>query len=246
MKFFLKLSNPELDDDFLAKLRVTIEIMALAREKAHKLPKSKTRRPVEKSKNITDLIRPLEVFKYEEGKPRLERNIKVLFVRNPLERLLSAWKDRLVNLADKSYKGVNKNIIHKYRNEDSDNNSTTPTLLEFFSYLKDQRLPKTMDYHWRPAYHVCHVCAMEYDFIGHVESIDKDSERLLEMINPLVRIPVRKMRDPIPIAKDERYIELYETVPRQLTEDVLQIYWKDYELFGYNLTKDIEVVYGKM
>ena len=194
---------------------------------------------------IDGLIIPLRYIEYETAKKKIDTYYRVMFVRNPLERILSAWKDRLVGKVDSDFQIIDQDIIKKIRT-DRRNRTKYPTLLEFFTFLHSQRQrAATMNPHWKPINKLCHVCAIKYDFIGKLESITSDVKLLLDTIKPemSLKIKVPTMRDPIPKDQDDRYIELRKSVPLHLTRQVLEIYKDDYNLFGYNMTKDIEEAY---
>ena len=246
LRMFLLLSNPQLQSSTLDGIKPHMYI--IGRAKLISEGRNNT------STALDNLVVPIRYLTPEKAQEALDNFYWVMFVRNPLERLLSSWHDRFIESGSELYVKKGKAIVKKYRNRTSSINQTEyPSVLEFFYFLKDNiGKERRMDAHWRPMHRLCHVCANHFDFIGKVETIDKDVETLLEKLlkndvdsNLRNRIELPKMRDHrLPKFQDPRYKELRETVPKELTELVLtRIYKTDYDLFGYDLHKDIDEVY---
>ena len=88
---------------------------------------------------------------------------KFFFVRNPLDRLISAWRNKLIRRNELFNKAFGKTIIGKFRQnatvEDIERGYPV-TLMEFFLYLASQKQPQLFNPHWRPAYFLCDPCAI--------------------------------------------------------------------------------------
>ena len=52
-------------------------------------------------------------------------------------------------------------------------NNRRPTFKEFVEYLLRERVEEYND-HWMPYWLHCHMCEMEYDVIGKMETWDED------------------------------------------------------------------------
>ena len=90
-------------------------------------------------------------------------------------------------------------------------------------------------------------CAFEYQFVGKVEQMKAESERLLKMIDRdlLDKVKVPEYHPKKSKMEDERYRELRERVDRKLVQNVLSTgYQLDYDLFGYNLQQDLDEIYN--
>ncbi|CAB3366457.1 Hypothetical predicted protein [Cloeon dipterum] len=84
-----------------------------------------------------------EVYPVEDSdqvEEALRTNLKLVIVRHPFERLLSAYRDKLENInvglehgVEYFYKSHGRKIVKKYRNETS--SRLEPTFREFVSYL---------------------------------------------------------------------------------------------------------------
>ena len=146
------------------------------------------------------------------------------------------------------YKALGVGIVQKYRAKGAEKSESSddPTLREFFLFLKDEiKTPLRMNPHWKPMYLECDVCHYNYKFIGRVETIDQDSADLqFAILHFDRRIAVPLMRPPGEGKHNERHLLMKETVERDLAETVLSVYAIDYQLFGYDLENDLNMVYN--
>ncbi|RXG55946.1 Carbohydrate sulfotransferase 14 [Armadillidium vulgare] len=130
-----------------------------------------------------------------EVREMLETYKKFMIVRHPTERLLSAYKDKfLSNSPDaKVFKRVYAVPMMRYSRNTSKNIPLTGNgmkFTEFLSYILSQN-PQTLQEHWKSYFHLCHPCAMDYDFVGKYETLEADSNQILKNINapPDLRFP---------------------------------------------------------
>jgi len=156
--------------------------------------------------------------------PEVERRLyggdyyKFLFVREPLDRVVSAYRDKI--LADPAYHiddyilkhhrtkqsvvnnstersstsrpasaaGSERSSKNMTRNQSASINATVvteamPTFAEFIDYVLAERdAGKRLDRHWLPQSELCSPCLVNYDFIGHQESLHADAEYVLDIL----------------------------------------------------------------
>ena len=139
---------------------------------------------------FTDDSRPtLEKYEMGEKRLRLRRYKKVIFVRHPLSRLWSAYTSKIVTGRQGYFEKIGKEIISRFRkSEVNDSLECEPivTFNEFTQFLIDQRKNgEVFDAHWAPYKSLCHPCLIRYNFIGRLESYEKD---MFEM-NDFIKIP---------------------------------------------------------
>lgn len=190
--------------------------------------------------HYSNLIKTLDSFNQEGIRHRLKTYTKVMFVREPLERIVSAYRDKFEN-PNPYYHGLfGKPIISKYRKNPSPaslNTGNGVTFNEFAQYLLDVHRPVGMDIHWEQANQLCHPCLIDYDFIGKFENMEEESNFLLRLIGapPKLKVPTFKDRNP----KDKRtsmqitenYFSQVNNVSRQRVYD---FYYMDYLMFNYS------------
>ncbi|XP_048188283.1 carbohydrate sulfotransferase 14 [Perognathus longimembris pacificus] len=165
---------------------------------------------------------------------RLRHYFKFLFVRDPAERLLSAYRNKFGEIPEYQRR-YGAEIVRRYRpGAGPDPAGDDVTFAEFLRYLADED-PERMDEHWMPVYHLCQPCAVRYDFVGAYERLEADARHVLERVRapPHVRFPARQAWYRPASPESLRYHLC--GAPRALLHDVLPKYILDFSLFAYPL-----------
>ncbi|XP_054277247.1 carbohydrate sulfotransferase 11-like [Macrosteles quadrilineatus] len=183
----------------------------------------------------------------------LNDSLAFLIVRHPLERLLSAYRDKIqYALPNTHHAKLGQRIVLQFRNkidkegrpirDRSLHNPRWPTFPEFVSYLvHEHRKGHTLDMHWTPITEFCSPCQVEFDMILKFDTLDEDQRYLIEVagIGHLVkaewRNPSKGPNTPDVITK--YYSQLTLTQLLQL----YNIYRFDFELFGFSLDRYLEL-----
>ncbi|XP_076449152.1 uncharacterized protein LOC143285641 [Babylonia areolata] len=109
----------------------------------------------------------------------LQASKKVVFVRDPYERLFSGYVDKL--FAPCTMTHTEKNIIQYSRNswkkETICNRGVNFT--EFLLYVTNER-SISVNNHFGQQYTICHPCHIDYDFIGKLETFHEDATVVLQ------------------------------------------------------------------
>ncbi|KAL6107547.1 chst14 [Pungitius sinensis] len=179
----------------------------------------------------------LHSLKPEEIRYRLEHYFKFMFVREPMERLLSAYRNKFGEIESYQRKyGVE--IARRYRKPPA-KDAAAPrgddvTFSEFVRYLLDEDAER-MNEHWMPMYNLCQPCAVRYDFIGSYERLEADAELVLRRVGapPAVRFPERQTWYKPVTAETLHYFLC--GLPRRLLRELLPKYILDFSLFAYAL-----------
>ncbi|KAF7993862.1 hypothetical protein HCN44_011131 [Aphidius gifuensis] len=133
---------------------------------------------------------------YPEAEEAMQDTTKLLVVRHPFERLLSAYRDKLENsIAGRQhgtlhfYRKYGSAIVKKYRGNDfvkpRDDQvihpinlpkpaGIEPTWSEFVDYIIDTELESYGDDHWMPYYLFCTPCSLNYSLVAKVETLYQD------------------------------------------------------------------------
>lgn len=185
-------------------------------------------------------LKKLDSFDPQGIMHRLESYTKVLFVREPLERMVSAYRDKFENPNTYYHSLFGKPIISKYRVNPSWADLKTGngvTFKEFVQYLLDVHRPVGMDIHWEQANQLCNPCLINYDFIGKFENMEEESNFLLRLAGapPNLTLPSFKDRNPsdkrTSVQITEKYFSQVSTLERQRVYD---FYYMDYLMFNYS------------
>ncbi|XP_015601183.1 carbohydrate sulfotransferase 11 isoform X2 [Cephus cinctus] len=140
--------------------------------------------------------RVLPELEIPDAEQALKTTSKLLVVRHPFERLLSAYRDKLENsVAGREhgtlhfYQKYGEKIVKKYRDKNFPTPRTDqfiqrrgvpgpagiePTWREFVEYLINTDLANYGDDHWMPYYLFCTPCLVKYDIVAKVETLWRD------------------------------------------------------------------------
>ncbi|XP_052899032.1 carbohydrate sulfotransferase 13-like [Anopheles moucheti] len=178
----------------------------------------------------------------------ISNTISFLIVREPFERLLSAYRNKLEGCRNKYYKLLGEQIVKKFRKAHPLKGAKTPhgpTFREFLQFLVSHyRSGGRFDEHWSPVYSFCTPCSINFTLIAKMETFQRDSEYIIRqagletlLLNKMPRYKARWITNRS--ASDTRNLipRYFAQIDEKLLTDVLEIYQLDFELFGYNSTK---------
>ena len=187
----------------------------------------------------------LNQYSNQERAARLASYRKVIFVREPITRLLSAYLSKfrggMVNDAatQRIYENTyGKDIIKRYRGKE---NQTLKggkwmniTFNEFVRYIMESENGVKMTLyndHWLPQYITSTPCYIKYDFIGHFENIAEEGPYILRSlgIDHIVKFPEYQKSKAA-----ETFEQFYKQLPADLVQKLKQYFHTDFSLFGYS------------
>ncbi|XP_075049523.1 carbohydrate sulfotransferase 9-like isoform X3 [Mixophyes fleayi] len=168
---------------------------------------------------------------------------KVMFTRDPLERVVSAYRDKFLHEDDIYY---SRNIANRIKRTVRKNENSTEniTFEEFVRYIvqEDRRYRDT---HWRPMYHLCDPCNIHYDIIGKFETIKQDADFVLKTIGAPkdLSYPNMKHHSNDTRTNDQISKHYLESLSSSLFGQLVNVYSVDFSMFEYshyNNTKSFE------
>lgn len=191
----------------------------------------------------------LSSYSPPEVTQRLSSYFKFLIVRDPFERLISAFKDKFVlnPRFEPWYKhDIAPAIIRKYRrihrdhDREEEEHGAGLRFDDFVRYLGDSEGRGRLDrqfgahiIHWVTFSELCAPCEIRYDVIGHHETLEQDAPHILKraLINGLVTYPhippgITKYNR----TKVQRY---FRSIGKRDVRRLYSRYRGDFELFGY-------------
>uniref|UniRef100_A0A8D0BZR3 Carbohydrate sulfotransferase n=1 Tax=Salvator merianae TaxID=96440 RepID=A0A8D0BZR3_SALMN len=172
---------------------------------------------------------------------RLKTYTKVIFVRDPMERLVSAFRDKFEHPNSYYHPVFGKAIIKKYRlNADSKALKTGSgvTFKEFIQYLLDSHRPVGMDTHWEQISRLCYPCAINYDFIGKFETLEEDANHFLKLLGAPkgLAFPNFKDRHSTDRRTNADVVKQYlSEIPASDRQQIYDFYYLDYLMFNYTV-----------
>ena len=171
-------------------------------------------------------------------KRKLREYYKFMFVREPLVRLLSAYKDKFMLNNTYSHKRYGREIVkHTRKNAAANSKGDDVSLKEFLQYVIESRV-EDMNEHWMPFYELCQPCAVSYDFIGSFENLEADATQVLKELN---------VNEQVSFPKQQKYYQLggskyadsksFADASPALLRTTLSKYALDYKMFSYQMPK---------
>ncbi|XP_068160017.1 carbohydrate sulfotransferase 8-like isoform X2 [Antennarius striatus] len=185
-------------------------------------------------------LKTLDSFGRQGIMHRLKTYTKVIFVREPLERMVSAYRDKFENPNNYYHSLFGKPIISKYRSNPSRaalKTGSGVTFKEFVQYLLDVHRPVGMDIHWEQVNQLCNPCLIEYDFIGKFENMEEESNFVLRLTGapPNITLPSFKDRNPTDTRTSMQITQKYFSQVSMLERQrVYDFYYMDYLMFNYS------------
>ncbi|XP_055639200.1 carbohydrate sulfotransferase 11 [Toxorhynchites rutilus septentrionalis] len=189
----------------------------------------------------------------------LSNTISFLIVREPFERLVSAYRNKLEGCRNKYYKLLGEQIVRKFRKKPKNGKLLTkypkgPTFREFLQFLVSHyKSGGRFDEHWSPVYSFCTPCSINFTLIAKVETFQRDSEYIIRqagletlLLNKLPRSKARAIANRSTSNTRSLTPRYFSQIDEHLLTEVLEIYQLDFELFGYNSTKYYSFVQESM
>ncbi|XP_076447012.1 carbohydrate sulfotransferase 11-like [Babylonia areolata] len=176
---------------------------------------------------------------------RLRHYFKFVFVRDPLERLLSAWRNKFQSNKSTSvaFRGAYVHrIVQRYRdvsNRNSLGRRASGRLMigfdEFLRYVVD-RSAGVMNEHWERFHRLCLPCAVHYDFVGKYETMEEDAGHVLQLLNASHKVSFPKRSASYLHKPTSVFVsQYYRNLSASLLKRVAESYDVDFDLFNYSV-----------
>ncbi|XP_058685499.1 carbohydrate sulfotransferase 8-like isoform X3 [Poecile atricapillus] len=130
----------------------------------------------------TTLIKRLLSYPPALQKEFLSNYTKVMFTRHPFERLVSAYRDKLLH-SEPFYSTTVANEIRAMFRKNT-NSSEKVSFQEFVNFII-AKPPHSLDIHWKPMFLLCDPCNIHYDVLVFF------SQRKLEIIPIKVKFTLK-------------------------------------------------------
>lgn len=138
------------------------------------------------------------------------------FVRNPVDRFISCYNDKIATGKINITNFLKKNGINEIKHQVSPE--------EFISVIEKQN-PYEMNPHWRPQNINLFNSVIKMNFIGRLENFDRDMKLLSEFTGIRYEEPIIKNK-----SKADKIIL---SGRKDLILRIEKIYEKDYDVYGY-------------
>ncbi|XP_067036201.1 carbohydrate sulfotransferase 11-like [Acropora muricata] len=214
-------------------------------------------------RNVTDgkvihnrrYYRFLDSYSDDEIKLKLQTYYKFFFVRYPMERLLSCFRDKFeLENDDKYYEQTfSKRIVDNFRHSIDPKSDNSVTFEKFVHYTVEPRYNEVSRYrkksgfvkagfhcistvgfneddHWATYDFICQPCVILYDFIGRFEDMSEEVPYILRQtgMDKVTTFPSFHTHN-----TKSKILEYYATIPKVKIVQLVKLYERDYEMFHY-------------
>ncbi|XP_078666149.1 carbohydrate sulfotransferase 11-like isoform X1 [Branchiostoma floridae x Branchiostoma belcheri] len=178
----------------------------------------------------------LDQYSSEEIEHRLRNYYKFIVVRDPLERLLSAWRDKFVHgrdLLTEKFQDMWSTIENKTDEYDAIRD------VPFKAFLKAVSMDKKKwhNAHWEPAYKLCSPCQVKFDFVAHTDTLAEDFPLFFQKVGITGKdsfLPQKKQ------TRGGKFLaEDYKVIPLDDMRVIWSMFKPDFDMFGYSFEDDI-------
>ena len=180
----------------------------------------------------------LSEYSEEERSFILKTYFKFFFVREPLERLLSAYKHKFIRTPDYT-KEIRKIMVQALRPQDYEPEGEN--YVSFSEYIQYFSSNISRNQHWRQYEKICHPCVINYDFIGHFETMGADGPVVLKMAGIDDRVTFPRIGQS---TGSEEVLEYYSQVPPRYIKQLGEQYRNDFEMFGYEYLGSVKKLFS--
>lgn len=185
----------------------------------------------------TTLIKRLVSYPPALQKEFLSNYTKVMFTRHPLERLVSAYRDKLLHSEPYYSTTIANEIRAMFRK--NPNSSEKVSFQEFVNFIM-AKPPQNLDIHWKPMFLLCDPCNIHYDILGKYETLGLDSEHVLKAIGApeSLQYPSQKTYSSEKRTDSDITLEYLRQLTSQQIEKIKKLYEMDFLLFNYTVKNE--------
>ncbi|XP_054336777.1 carbohydrate sulfotransferase 13 [Pongo pygmaeus] len=179
-------------------------------------------------------------FSPAEINRRLRAYLAFLFVREPFERLASAYRNKLARPYSAAFqRRFGARIVQRLRPRalpDARARGHDVRFAEFLAYLLDPRTRREEPFneHWERAHALCHPCRLRYDVVGKFETLAEDAAFVLELAGaPGLSFP-GPPRPRGAAASRDLAARLFQDISPFYQRRLFDLYKMDFLLFNYS------------
>ncbi|KAG5845204.1 carbohydrate sulfotransferase 11 isoform X1 [Anguilla rostrata] len=196
--------------------------------------------------HVPSNLKTLNQYSIPEINHRLKSFLKFLFVREPFERLVSAYRNKFTLKYNTSFhKRFGTKIVRRYRK-----NATLEALQsgadvrfpEFAEYLVDPATLKEgpLNEHWETVHSLCHPCHIRYDLVGKYETLEEDSNYVLRLagVGDRLRFPTYAKSTR---TTDQMAAQFFQNISGRQRAQLYQLYKLDFLMFNYSVPSYLNV-----
>lgn len=187
-----------------------------------------------------ELLSNLGDFSADEILDKIRNYRSYIMVREPVERLLSAYINKIhFDYTGKFQKLFGRTML-KYTKQKKYilGGKWNVTFEEFIHFLTSEPEEKAFELHWERIHKFCHPCLLNYDYVGHYENLSRDASAIIKMTAPFsgLSFPFYRVNSSSSTTKS-MMTKYFKTVTQTQLTKLLNLYKQDYLTFGYPIPK---------
>ena len=220
-----------------------LKIIFLANQDLIPNAHSMTRKEIVKNHGVEKWLDKASIrhFGSETEVEMLKNYFKFIMVRNPLERLVSGYRDKIAgfplmnlhdNVPDFNYlrkaifqynhpKEYTEWVKHVQTNGNTVTDKSSRTFGDFINYWSTEPESLNENEHYKPAHKLCQVCRVKYDFYANFKNFTLDSKVLIEKVNASSDLLFSSYHAAQPV--DRLYSAYYTELSLQQKQEVLRV-----------------------
>ncbi|XP_070579573.1 carbohydrate sulfotransferase 11-like [Ptychodera flava] len=172
---------------------------------------------------------PIKLFR--NCRPNIQKTAlttytKIMFVRHPFERLLSAYLDKFIENPEYSF----LKRYGKYIRYSPDGNGSLDGNLSFGKFVNFLLAARPQNRHWDTYFESCDPCRIKYDFIGKFDTLYPDIDYLSNALH--VTFDFAKTARHA-TNSSSRIRKFYSLLTREQILGLYRMYYDDFMLFGF-------------
>ena len=165
---------------------------------------------------------------------------KLLIVRHPMDRLVSAYWDKMRG-TDKTFNKYAYNVVAKYRTNKT-NSDPFPTFEEFVQMIFSKS-GLSYNQHWDRFFMKSNPCYIHYDYILKLETMAKDMEMFLSEVYHISQVNSDIKLNSASTLTDtdkntySKKLGIYGELPQELVQKLLSYFKYEHQFFGYSFNE---------
>lgn len=172
---------------------------------------------------------------------------KVIFIRHPLERLLSAYRDKieppLDTLSMKFPYYLKREILETYRSQEyshwlsaNASYSLHISFPEFIRYVVDYP-NNALNPHLRPQISICHPCRIKYNYYGNFKTMNQDVAMVMDKIKAKPEYYHNASLHSDPSHTSKLMLKYYSQLSKELCNELFDDWFEELD-FYYHLNPE--------
>lgn len=190
--------------------------------------------------HVAGNLRSLSEYSTAEINKRLRTYLKFVFVREPFERLVSAYRNKFTRSYNTAFhKRYGTKIIRRHRADpqaEALEKGSDVSFEEFVYYLVDPQTQREEPFneHWERVHSLCHPCLIHYDVVGKYETLVQDSRYILKLAGAEgeVKFPATSKSTR---TTGDMAAKFFDNISPFYQKKLFNLYRMDFLLFNYSV-----------